>query len=196
MNKNHSNLFNNLIPILWEPGHMGAFFGRFLFDSYKKFDCIIDTTGNLAIIKSNDNLITWSTDTKGGMGAKLRLLDNGDLQLKDSSGMILWHSNSIQSGTFSPYAITLSNTGELTIVTTNGIAIWSSIYGILDVCSEYKNDDKFDMLTEENRNKSLALGRILGYGSIGVIGTGGTKEYFISIKNPLEFRRKFQELSN
>ena len=32
MNKNHSNLLNKLIPILWEPGHMGAFFGRFLFD--------------------------------------------------------------------------------------------------------------------------------------------------------------------
>ena len=44
-------------------------------------------------------------------------------------------------------------------------------------------------------NQSI-LGRILGYGSIGVIGTGGTKEYFVSIKNPLEFRRKFQELSN
>ncbi len=46
-----------------------------------------------------------------------------------------------------------------------------------------------------NVNQSL-LGRMLGYGSIGVIGTGGTKEYFVSIKNPLEFRRKFQELSN
>jgi uncharacterized membrane protein YdbT with pleckstrin-like domain len=46
-----------------------------------------------------------------------------------------------------------------------------------------------------NVNQSL-LGRMLGYGSIGVIGTGGTKEYFVSIKNPLEFRRKFQELTN
>ena len=46
-----------------------------------------------------------------------------------------------------------------------------------------------------NVNQSI-FGRILGYGSIGVIGTGGTKEYFISIKNQLEFRRKFQELSN
>ena len=36
-----------------------------------------------------------------------------------------------------------------------------------------------------NVNQSI-FGRILG----------GTKEYFVSIKNPLEFRRKFQELSN
>ena len=46
-----------------------------------------------------------------------------------------------------------------------------------------------------NVNQSF-LGRILDYGSIGVIGTGGTKEYFVSIKNPLEFRKKFQEISN
>lgn len=37
------------------------------------------------------------------------------------------------------------------------------------------------------------LGRILGYGSIVVIGTGGTKDPFHKISNPLEFRRKTQE---
>ncbi len=34
------------------------------------------------------------------------------------------------------------------------------------------------------------MGRILGYGTITVIGTGGTKEPFKSIANPLEFRRQ------
>ena len=37
------------------------------------------------------------------------------------------------------------------------------------------------------------LGRILGYGTIIIIGTGGTTEPFSLISNPLEFRRKFQE---
>jgi len=32
MSKNHEQLINNLIPVIWHPGHMGAFFGRFLFD--------------------------------------------------------------------------------------------------------------------------------------------------------------------
>ncbi len=45
-----------------------------------------------------------------------------------------------------------------------------------------------------NINQSI-WGRILGYGSIQLIGTGGTRETFINIKNPLEFRKKFQELS-
>ncbi len=36
-------------------------------------------------------------------------------------------------------------------------------------------------------------GRIFGYGSITIIGTGGTKESFPDISRPLLFRRKFQE---
>jgi uncharacterized membrane protein YdbT with pleckstrin-like domain len=45
-----------------------------------------------------------------------------------------------------------------------------------------------------NVNQSI-LARILGYGSIVVIGTGGTREVFHDIAAPLIFRRKFQELS-
>jgi len=40
------------------------------------------------------------------------------------------------------------------------------------------------------------LGRMLGYGTIRIFGTGGTRESFLKIKQPLEFRKKFQELSN
>jgi uncharacterized membrane protein YdbT with pleckstrin-like domain len=46
-----------------------------------------------------------------------------------------------------------------------------------------------------NVNQSI-LARLLGYGSIVVIGTGGTRETFHDIADPLVFRRKFQELSN
>ena len=38
-----------------------------------------------------------------------------------------------------------------------------------------------------------ALGRIFGYGTIRVIGTGGTTEPFDLIQNPLEFRRQVQQ---
>lgn len=43
-----------------------------------------------------------------------------------------------------------------------------------------------------NIRQSL-LGRILGYGCITIIGTGGTKESFHTISNPLAFRRSFME---
>ena len=37
------------------------------------------------------------------------------------------------------------------------------------------------------------LGRMLGYGTILVIGTGGTSEPFDQVANPLEFRRQVQQ---
>jgi|TARA_B100002003_G_scaffold192211_1_gene181393 uncharacterized membrane protein YdbT with pleckstrin-like domain len=37
------------------------------------------------------------------------------------------------------------------------------------------------------------LGRVLGYGSIVVSGTGGSKRPFKMIRHPLEFRRQVQE---
>jgi len=39
------------------------------------------------------------------------------------------------------------------------------------------------------------MGRILNYGSMTIIGTGGTQEIFHNIARPLEFRKAFQELS-
>ncbi len=38
------------------------------------------------------------------------------------------------------------------------------------------------------------FGRILGFGSMTIIGTGGTRESFRNIRKPLEFRKAFQEL--
>ena len=38
------------------------------------------------------------------------------------------------------------------------------------------------------------LGRLLGYGTIVIRGTGGTKEPFADIAQPLAFRKKFQEV--
>jgi uncharacterized membrane protein YdbT with pleckstrin-like domain len=40
-------------------------------------------------------------------------------------------------------------------------------------------------------NQSI-LGRILGYGTIVIRGTGGTNEPFHKIANPMEFRKQFQ----
>ena len=43
-----------------------------------------------------------------------------------------------------------------------------------------------------NVDKSV-MGRILNYGSMTIIGTGGTQETFHNISRPLEFRKAFQE---
>jgi len=38
------------------------------------------------------------------------------------------------------------------------------------------------------------IGRILGFGSFTIIGTGGTRETFLQIENPVKIKRTFQEL--
>ncbi len=39
------------------------------------------------------------------------------------------------------------------------------------------------------------MGRLFNYGSIFIVGTGGSKEYFHNIKAPVLFKKKFQEIS-
>lgn len=39
-------------------------------------------------------------------------------------------------------------------------------------------------------------GRLFGFGTLIIIGTGGSRESIQSIQKPLEFRRKFQEISS
>ncbi len=46
-----------------------------------------------------------------------------------------------------------------------------------------------------NVNQSI-MGRVLGFGDLTVIGTGGTQETFKKINRPITFRKKFQEISN
>ncbi len=37
-------------------------------------------------------------------------------------------------------------------------------------------------------------GRLLGFGTVSIVGTGGSRESFSDISDPLLFRRKFQEI--
>ncbi len=39
-------------------------------------------------------------------------------------------------------------------------------------------------------------GRLFGFGTITIVGTGGTREQFPSLSKPLEFRKMFQEVSS
>jgi uncharacterized membrane protein YdbT with pleckstrin-like domain len=52
---------------------------------------------------------------------------------------------------------------------------------------------KFSRIESVEVNQSI-FGRVFDYGSITVIGTGGTKELFHKIAKPLEFRNQFQQL--
>jgi uncharacterized membrane protein YdbT with pleckstrin-like domain len=57
--------------------------------------------------------------------------------------------------------------------------------------------DTFEMnlskIESVNVDQSV-MGRILNYGSVTIIGTGGTRETFHNISKPMEFRKAFQEM--
>ncbi len=49
-----------------------------------------------------------------------------------------------------------------------------------------------DQIETINVDRNL-LGRMLGFGTVTIIGNGGTKKVFHDIAKPLTFRKKFQE---
>ena len=76
---------------------------------------------------------------------------------------------------------------------------WSSEFAItnkrviikIGLISRHTLEMNLSKVESINVDQSIT-GRILGYGSITVIGTGGTTELFHNIANPMEFRRQFQ----
>lgn len=44
--------------------------------------------------------------------------------------------------------------------------------------------------------KQTVLGRILGYGALEFTGTGGSKETFVNINHPTEFKKRVQEIQS
>lgn len=61
------------------------------------------------------------------------------------------------------------------------------------IISIYTLEMNLERVETVNVHQSI-LGRILGYGHITIIGTGGTRETFNDIRSPLEFRRSFMNL--
>lgn len=59
--------------------------------------------------------------------------------------------------------------------------------GLISIHTLEMNLSKVESITVDQN----PLARILGYGSITVIGTGGTRELFHNIADPMEFRRQF-----
>jgi uncharacterized membrane protein YdbT with pleckstrin-like domain len=80
------------------------------------------------------------------------------------------------------------------------ILVYTSEYVITNKRAIFKIGLIFRKTLEMNLKKietvnvdQTIMGRILGYGTITIIGTGGTRETFHNIYNPLEFSKKFHE---
>lgn len=61
------------------------------------------------------------------------------------------------------------------------------------IMSIYTLEMNLERVETVNVNQSI-LARILGYGHVTIVGTGGTRETFNDIRRPFEFRRSFMDL--
>lgn len=62
--------------------------------------------------------------------------------------------------------------------------------GILAIWTLEMNIQKIETVNVEQS----IIGRILGYGNIAIIGSGGTREQVDCIKDPIRFRKAFMEM--
>jgi len=99
------------------------------------------------------------------------------------------------------WVIFISWLGLFTLLLGPAIIRWSSEFVITNrriiIKTGFIARNTFEMnlskIESVNVDQSF-MGRILGYGSMTIIGTGGTRESFHNITKPLEFRKAFQEL--
>jgi uncharacterized membrane protein YdbT with pleckstrin-like domain len=95
----------------------------------------------------------------------------------------------------------ISLRGIFTLFVAPAIDKWQSEFVITNrriiIKTGFISRKTFDMnlskIESVNVDQSV-VGRILRYGSITIIGTGGTRETFHNISRPIEFRKAFQEL--
>lgn len=93
--------------------------------------------------------------------------------------------------------------GLLSLFIIPALARWSDEFVITNKRIVMKQGLFSRKTLEMNLNKietvnvdQSVMGRLLGYGCITIIGTGGTREEFHSLANPIEFRKNFQETSS
>ena len=98
------------------------------------------------------------------------------------------------------WIIFISLKSFLTLFISPLIENWTSEYAItnkrviikLGLISRKTLEVNLSKIESVNVDQSI-FGRILGYGAITIIGTGGTRETFSDLANPIQFRRVFQE---
>ncbi|NBX05048.1 MAG: PH domain-containing protein [Betaproteobacteria bacterium] len=98
------------------------------------------------------------------------------------------------------WIIFISISSFLTLFIAPLIENWTSEFAVtnkrvvikLGLISRKTLEMNLSKIESVNVDQSI-LGRLLGYGAITIIGTGGTRETFTDIADPMKFRRTFQE---
>jgi uncharacterized membrane protein YdbT with pleckstrin-like domain len=101
------------------------------------------------------------------------------------------------------WKIFLSLSGIFTLFILPALQRWSDEFVITDkrvivktgIISRRTLEMNLNKIESVNVDQSI-MGRLLGYGTITIIGTGGTHESFPDIGHAVVFRKRFQEVSS
>ena len=101
------------------------------------------------------------------------------------------------------WKIFFSLTGIFTLFIAPALKRWSDEFVITNkrviiktgIFSRKTFEMNLNKIESVNVDQSI-FGRMFGYGTITIIGTGGTRESFPSIGDAVEFRKRFQEVSS
>jgi uncharacterized membrane protein YdbT with pleckstrin-like domain len=93
--------------------------------------------------------------------------------------------------------------GLFTIFIAPALARWSDEFVVTNkrvivktgIISRKTLEMNLNKIESVNVDQSI-MGRLLNYGTITIIGTGGTRESFPNIGHAVEFRKSFQEVSS
>ena len=93
--------------------------------------------------------------------------------------------------------------GLLTLFIGPALARWSDEFVVTNkrvivktgLISRKTLEMNLNKIESVNVDQSI-MGRMLDYGTVTIIGTGGTRESFSNIGNAVEFRKRFQEVSS
>ena len=101
------------------------------------------------------------------------------------------------------WKIFFSLSGIFTLFIAPALARWSDEFVVTNkrviiktgIVSRKTLEMNLNKIESVNVDQSI-MGRLLGYGDITIMGTGGTRETFPNIGNAVEFRKRFQEVSS
>ena len=101
------------------------------------------------------------------------------------------------------WKIFFSLAGLFTLFIAPALARWSDEFVVTNkrvivktgIFSRKTLEMNLNKIESVNVDQSI-MGRLLNYGTITIIGTGGTRESFPNIGHAVEFRKRFQEVSS
>lgn len=123
----HEQLSNMLLHLNGNVGYEQTIRkNEYLLSANGKYKLLLQDDGNLVLLKTNDNTVTWASNTNGKGATELRMQEDGNLVLyKGIKADPVWATGT--NGKGNGVRAVLENWGDLVLYNNSGGIVWSSI---------------------------------------------------------------------